>query len=113
MILRHMRLVAPRLARRRQLSVRTLDTPFISDSIPVRTVRVGVSALPSDLLPQGIALHRQSLHATSHQIAAASHQLTGFCRRPRAIHPLRAATSWPVSWPKRWPILLLDVPCSL
>ena len=36
MILRHMRLVAPRLARRRQLSVRTLDTPFISDSIPVR-----------------------------------------------------------------------------
>ena len=41
MILRHMRLVAPRLARCRQLSVRqlsvrTLDTPFISDSIPVR-----------------------------------------------------------------------------
>lgn len=55
MILRHMRLVAPRLARCRcrQLSVRTLDTPFISDSIPVRTVRVGVSALPSDLPPQG------------------------------------------------------------
>uniref|UniRef100_A0A7S0EU20 Lipoyl-binding domain-containing protein n=1 Tax=Phaeocystis antarctica TaxID=33657 RepID=A0A7S0EU20_9EUKA len=37
MILRHVRLVAPRLARCRcrQLSVRTLDTPFISDSIPL------------------------------------------------------------------------------
>ena len=34
MILRQVRLVAPRLARR--LSARTLDTPFISDSIPVR-----------------------------------------------------------------------------
>ena len=36
MILRQIRLVAPRLARCRQLSARTLDTPFISDSIPVR-----------------------------------------------------------------------------
>ena len=39
MILRQVRLVAPRLARR--LSVRTLDTPFISDSIPVRARLVG------------------------------------------------------------------------
>jgi len=35
MILRQIRLVAPRLARCRQLSARTLDTPFISDSIPL------------------------------------------------------------------------------
>lgn len=39
MILRQLRLVAPRLARR--LSARTLDTPFISDSIPVRASSVG------------------------------------------------------------------------
>ena len=39
MILRQVRLVAPRLARR--LSARTLDTPFISDSIPVRARSVG------------------------------------------------------------------------
>ena len=39
MILRQVRLVAPRLARR--LSARTLDTPFISDSIPVRARLVG------------------------------------------------------------------------
>ena len=39
MILRQVRVVAPRLARR--LSARTLDTPFISDSIPVRAGLVG------------------------------------------------------------------------
>ena len=39
MILRQVRVVAPRLARR--LSARTLDTPFISDSIPVRASLVG------------------------------------------------------------------------
>ena len=33
MILRQVRVVAPRLARR--LSARTLDTPFISDTIPL------------------------------------------------------------------------------